>query len=133
MNVKRFFQNNWIHFLIIGLFFIITFVFFKPQFSGYGLKQHDIEQFAGMAHETNHFREKTGQEPLWTNSMFGGMPTAQISVLYDGNVFQSMTIGFIRFMGGPGAILLIHLIGFYILSLCLRLNPIVGFFGAIEL
>lgn len=131
MNVKRFFQNNWIHFLIIGLFFIITFVFFKPQFSGYGLKQHDIEQFAGMAHETNHFREKTGQEPLWTNSMFGGMPTAQISVFYDGNVFQSMTIGFIRFMGGPGAILLIHLIGFYILSLCLRLNPIVGFFGAI--
>lgn len=129
--MKNFFQKNWIHFAVIALFFIVTYLYFQPQFDGYGLKQHDIEQYKGMSHETQNFRDKTGEEPLWTNSMFGGMPTAQISVIYPGNIFQKITIGFIRFLGGPGAIVLIHLIGFYILGLCLRIHPVIAVFGAI--
>jgi hypothetical protein len=129
--MNNFFQKNWIHFAVIALFFIVTYLYFQPQFDGYGLKQHDIEQYKGMSHETQNFRDKTGEEPLWTNSMFGGMPTAQISVIYPGNIFQKITIGFIRFLGGPGAIVLIHLIGFYILGLCLRIHPVIAVFGAI--
>jgi len=131
LNMKDFFVKNWIHFAIIAFFFTLTFVYFSPQFDGFGLKQHDIEQFSGMAHETQSFREETGKEPLWTNSMFGGMPTAQISVVYSGNIFQQTTLGFVRLFGGPAAIVFLHLIGFYLLSLCLRLNPIVGVIGAI--
>jgi len=129
--MKNFFQKNWVHLVVLLLFFIITFIYFQPQFSGYGLKQHDIEQYKGMSHETQIFRDKTGEEPLWTNSMFGGMPTTQISVIYPGNIFQKITIGFIRFLGGPGAIVLLHLIGFYILGLCLRIHPLIAVFGAI--
>ncbi len=129
--MKKFFTKNWIHFAIIAFFFIITFIYFSPQFNGYGLKQHDVEQFKGMAQETAMFREKTGQEPLWTNSMFGGMPTAQISVVYPGNFFQKSLGAFIHFFDGPGAMVFLHLLGFYILSLCLNLNPIVGVIGAI--
>lgn len=129
--MKNFFVKNWIHFAVIAFFFAITYFYFSPQLDGFGLKQHDIEQFKGMSNETQLFREKTGKEPLWTNSMFGGMPTSQISVLYSGNFFQASTLHFIQLFGGPAAIVLLHLIGFYILSLCLRLNPIVGVFGAI--
>ncbi len=129
--MKKFFTKNWIHFAIIAFFFIITFIYFSPQFNGYGLKQHDVEQFKGMAQETAMYREKTGQEPLWTNSMFGGMPTAQISVLYPGNFFQKSLGEFILFFDGPGAMVFLHLLGFYILALCLNLNPIVGVIGAI--
>jgi hypothetical protein len=129
--MKNFFLKNWIHFAIIAFFFIITYAYFLPEFEGYGLKQHDIEQFKGMSQETQMFRSKTGEEPLWTNSMFGGMPTSQISVLYSGNFFQTSTVAFIQFFGGPGAIVFLHLIGFYLLSLCLRINPIVGVIGAI--
>ncbi len=129
--MKNFFVKNWIHFAIIAFFFIVTFVYFAPEFDGYGLKQHDVEQYVGMAHETNEYRDKHGEEPLWTNSMFGGMPTAQISVLYPGNFFQKSTIAFTRFFGGPAAIVFLHLIGFYLLALCLRINPIVGVIGAI--
>ena len=129
--MKNFFSKNWIHFAIIAFFFVITYAYFSPQFDGYGLKQHDIEQFSGMAHETQLFREKTGNEPLWTNSMFGGMPTSQISVLYPGNIFQKTLGEFVDFVGGPAAMVFLHLIGFYILALCLSLNPIVGVIGAI--
>jgi hypothetical protein len=129
--MKNFFVKNWIHFAVIAFFFILTFAYFTPQFNGYGVKQHDVEQFKGMAQETIMHREKTGEEPLWTNSMFGGMPTAQISVLYPGNFFQKSLMSFISFFDGPGAMVLLHLIGFYILALCLNLNPIVGVIGAI--
>ena len=129
--MKNFFAKNWIHFVIIAFFIVVTFAYFSPQFDGFGLKQHDFEQYTGMFHETQMHREKTGEEPLWTNSMFGGMPTTQISVFYSGNFFQRSTIGFVQFLGGPGAIVFLHLLGFYLLSLCLRLNPIVGVIGAI--
>lgn len=129
--MKNFFQKNWIHFVVLALFFIITYLYFQPQFDGFGLKQHDTEQYKGMSHETQTFRDKTGEDPLWTNSMFGGMPTIQIFITYPGNVFQKITTSFIKALGGPGAIVLIHLIGFYILGLCLRIHPLISLFGAI--
>ena len=131
MDIKSFFKNNWIHFAVLGLFLIITIAYFAPEFDGYGLKQHDIEQFKGMSNETKHFRESTGDEPFWTNSMFGGMPTVQISTLYNGNVFQKITSWYLRQMGVPSGIFLLHLIGFYILALCLRIKPLVAVFGAL--
>ncbi len=129
--MKSFFQKNWIHFAAIAFFFIVAAIYFKPQLEGYGLKQHDVEQWKGMAHETEAFRIKTGQEALWTNSMFGGMPTTQISVLYGGNYIKELYYFYVKLIPGPFGILLLHLIGFYILALFLRLNPIVAILGSI--
>ena len=47
------------------------------------VKQHDIEQWKGSSKEVKDFREKTGDEPLWTNSMFSGMPAYLIDVKCD--------------------------------------------------
>ncbi|MES2800492.1 MAG: YfhO family protein [Bacteroidota bacterium] len=129
--MKAFFQRNWQHFAVIGVFFILTFFYFAPQFDGYNIKQHDVEQFKGMAHETQMFREQFGEEPLWTNAMFGGMPTTQISVLYPGNIFQTVLLSFFDFFGMPTGIFLLHLLGFYFLSQVLKVKPIIGFIGAI--
>ena len=101
MSVKSFFVKNWIHFAVIAIFLLAMLAYFSPEFDGYGLKQHDVEQYKGMSNETKHFREDTGDEPLWTNSMFGGMPTIQISTLYNGNVFQKATIWFLGAIGVP--------------------------------
>ena len=130
MSVKSFFVKNWIHFVVLAIFFIAMFAYFAPQFDGYGLKQHDVEQFKGMSNETKHFREQTGEEPLWTNSMFGGMPTTQISVIYKGNIFKRIISGFVSWFPSPAGTFLLHLIGFYILTLCLRIKPLIGALGA---
>ncbi len=129
--MKNFFIKNWVHFAVVAVFFIITFVYFSPEFEGYGLKQHDIEQHVGMSHETAMYREKFGKEPLWTNSMFGGMPTTQISMLYDGNMFQKSITWFLTFFGVTAGIFFVHLIGFYIFSRLVKLKPIVGVVGAL--
>jgi hypothetical protein len=130
--MNQFLKKNWPHFAVLAAFVVLMFAYFSPEFDGYNIKQHDVEQFKGMAQETVAFRERTGgEEPLWTNSMFGGMPTTQISILYTGNIFQRSLIGLQNTIGVPSAIFLMHLIGFYILAMCLGLRPIVGFIGAV--
>lgn len=131
MNISEILKNNWQHLVVFTLFFILMFAYFSPEFDGYSLKQHDVEQFKGMSNEIAHHREKFDEEPLWTNAMFGGMPAAQISVLYSGNIFQKSIIGFLRFFGVPSGIFLLHLIGFYILAMCLKVRPLVAFIGAV--
>lgn len=131
MNISNFFKKNWIHFLVLAVMVIVTFAYFTPDFDGYAIKQHDVEMHKGMSNEIEYFREQTGEEPLWTNSMFGGMPAMQISTLYNGNIFQKAIIGFVRFWGVPAGIFLLHLVGFYILAMCLRIKPIIALFGAL--
>lgn len=131
MDIKAFFQKNWVHFAVVAFILILAAIYFKPQLDGYGLKQHDVEQWKGMSHETDRFRENTGDEPLWTNALFGGMPTTQISLIYPGNFIKSISNFYAKSFPGPIGILIIHLIGFYILSLFLKINPLIGVIGAI--
>ncbi|MDX1446888.1 YfhO family protein [Lishizhenia sp.] len=130
-NVTEFFKRNWVHFFALGLFFIITLGYFSPQFGGNGLKQHDIEQFIGMSHETVEYRAENGEEPLWTNSMFGGMPTYQISTVYDGNLMTKIKRALGFWIGSPAGIFLTYLTGFYIMLLCFRTNKWVAILGAL--
>lgn len=129
--MKAFFQKNWVHFVIIALFFIITYFYFSLQFEGYGLKQHDIQMHKGMSHEVVDYRERTGNETLWTNSMFGGMPTMQISLLYEGNYIGKIINAFVDSFPPPAGIVFLYMLGFYIFALCVGLNPWVGLFGAV--
>ena len=72
----------------VVVFLIITLVYLSPLLEGKKLKQHDIAMYKGMSKEIADFREQTGEEALWTNSMFGGMPAWQISVQYTGNLMR---------------------------------------------
>ena len=82
---------------------MITLVYCSPVLEGKRIKQGDIIQFQGMSKEIQDFRQKTGNEALWTNSMFGGMPAYQISVNYPNNILfhidQVLQLGFPRPIG----------------------------------
>lgn len=131
MKLKEFFTKNWPHVAVIAFVVIVACVYFQPQLQGYSVKQHDLEQWRGVSHETDTYREMTGIEPLWTNAMFGGMPTAQISTVYPGNYFKELTNIYFRNIPNPLSGIILHLLGFYILALFLRINPVIGLIGAI--
>lgn len=129
--MKAFFQRNWIHFAAVAVMFVIVAVYFSPQFDGYGLKQHDAEQWRGMAHETQAYREKIGEQPLWTNSMFGGMPVMQITMWHTGNLMQKAVNFYYEILPWPAGLVLLHLLSFYFMALLFRIRPIIGLIGAI--
>tara|TARA_B110000879_G_scaffold63168_1_gene88794 strand:+ start:1355 stop:4381 length:3027 start_codon:yes stop_codon:yes gene_type:complete len=132
-DIKAFFIRNWQHFAAIAFFILVAVAFYQPQMNGMKLKQHDIEQWQGMAHEARAYRADTGEEVLWTNSMFGGMPAAQISVNYPGNVFLEIRTWYTKSFPGARGHLLLHMLGFYIFAIFLRIKPLLGVVGAVAL
>ena len=74
-----------------------------PQLQGKKINQGDIIQFRGAAQESIEYKERTGENTLWTNSMFGGMPTYQIRGISDGNYIKPLqrvlNVGFPRPIG----------------------------------
>ncbi len=118
-------------FAAILIFLSITVVYFSPLFEGQKLKQHDITMYRGMSKEITDFRAKTGEEPLWTNSMFGGMPAWQISVHYKDNLFRYADRIFRLGLPQSASYVFLYFLGFFILLLVLRVDPWLSIVGAI--
>jgi len=120
------------HLVALVLFVVLPSIYFSPLYDGYALKQSDIRQFQGMSKEIFDYKlTHDGQQPSWTNAMFSGMPAYQISADQSANWLtkadQLIKLGLPR----PVGILFISMLGFYILGLCLRINPWLAMIGAL--
>jgi len=116
--------------IAVLLFLILSFAYFPDVLDGKQLSQHDNLTFKGMSKEIVDFREETGEEPLWTNSMFGGMPAYMISTRYKGNLLSRVD-RILKLGPRPVSFLFLYLIGFFILLLAFRVNPWLAIAGAI--
>ena len=75
--------------LIIVLIFIVVSIAYLPAcLEGKVLDASDYNTFSGASKELKDFKKATGQEALWTNSMFGGVPAYLILTDYKGNIGQ---------------------------------------------
>lgn len=119
------------HTAAIVLFVLMSSVFFGPVWDGYDLRQGDISHWRGMSQEIANYRMMFGEEPLWTNSMFGGMPAYQISVVHSDNVLLYIDKALKLGLPGPVGAIFMCMLGFYILTLCMRINPWLGMAGAV--
>lgn len=115
----------------IVIFVVISLTYFSPLLEGKKLKQPDITQYKGMSKEISDFRDATGKEALWTNSMFGGMPAYQISVQYKGNVLRYLDQLLQLYLPQPAGMVFLYMIGFFILLLVLKVDKWLAIAGAI--
>ncbi len=125
------FKKHLPHLLAVIAFALITYISFKPLFSGKVINQSDITQHKGMSKELANYREKQHSEALWTNSMFGGMPAYQVSTLYPGNWIGQVDKLIHVYMPHPSGYIFMCFLGFFILLLCLDINPWLAFAGAL--
>ncbi|MCD4744685.1 MAG: YfhO family protein, partial [Bacteroidales bacterium] len=117
--------------IAIILFLIITMIYLSPLLEGKKLKQDDIIRHKGMSKEIVDFREQTGEEALWTNSMFGGMPAYQISVDYKSNLISYIDKIFRLGLPHPAGLIFLYFIGFFILLLILGVDPWLSIAGSL--
>lgn len=127
---KNFFQRNMPHLAAIAIFLVVAFFYMKPVLEGKQLLGHDTESWMAAAKETLDYNEKHDDVALWTNSMFGGMPVYQISMVQPNNLLQYVEKA-IATIPGPAFFVVLYLIGFYILLLNFKLNPWLAIAGAI--
>ena len=120
-----------IHLIAIAVFIIISATFNSPVFSGKAIQQNDIKQYRGSAAEVFKYREKEDRQILWTNVMFSGMPTYLISVVYSGELLHYVPKTVNGIFNPAVGYLILLMVGFYLLALALKLDPLIGIVGAL--
>lgn len=125
------FQSFLPHLAAIGIFIIAACFYFSPQFSGKVITQSDIIGYRGMSQELREYRAETGEEALWTNSMFGGMPSYQINTVSTGNFIRKFERVIRMFIKPPAGQFIAAMISFYLLMVLLGVSPWLSIVGAI--
>lgn len=123
-------QKFYPHILAVIGFVLCSVIYFYPVLNGKKILQSDIVQYTAMAKEQNDFRAEENAEPYWTNSAFGGMPTYQLGAKYP-NDFIGHLDDALRFLPRPADYLFLYFLGFYILLMVLKIDPLKAFFGAL--
>lgn len=116
--------------IIVLLFVIVTFAYLPSLLQGETLNANDLKTFSGMAKELKDFRQATGQEALWTNSMFSGMPSYLITTIYPGNLFSHL-LDIVNAIPRPANLLIVNFCLFFLLGLIFGATPWISFAGAL--
>lgn len=120
------------HITAIAVFVIVTVSFFNPAyFKHQKLNQHDSQQWEGSSKQIRDFREKTGEEALWTNAMFSGMPAYLINVLWSNQIVSSMKRVLTVWLPYSPSNILLAFVCYYIMLLAFRIRPYLAIGGAI--
>ncbi|MBD3748348.1 MAG: hypothetical protein IE931_02525 [Sphingobacteriales bacterium] len=129
--MNNWFKKNGIHLAMIGFFVILCFVYFTPAFQGKVLMQGDVQRAEATQSEIMKYKAEDGKAPLWTNSMFGGMPAYQIWVQYPDNITTHVITFLKATFPNPVDTVLIYLLGTYFLLIVLGMSPWLAAAGAI--
>ena len=116
------------HLISVIAFYAIACAFYSPVvFEDKRLVQGDTNQFIGMSHETLSYEDVEGERPQWADSMFGGMPTVQITgagIM----TFPKWVWKLLRLLMSPEVMtLFLAMLSAYVLALCLKAPPLVSF------
>lgn len=130
---KTFWQQAKPHALAIGIFLIVSILYNLPAFQGNVLNQSDTLGWRGAAQQSFEFKEKHGHFPLWTNSMFSGMPAFQVAMEARYNLSLAVLQQFFTvWMPAPASYFFILCLGMYVLCLSLRLRTWPAIFGGLS-
>ena len=123
-----------IHFVIAVITFAaISWIYFYPNdVNGDVLQQHDVMQGAANGQETKAFQEQTGEKSWWTDALFGGMPTFQISPSYEGTTMLNPASALYRlYFPTPVSWVFLLMLGFFLLMLAFKVKWYYAVLGAI--
>ena len=119
--------------LIILAFAAISFVYFFPaDTEGRILYRHDASASKGYGQESVQYQQRTGERTRWTNSIFCGMPTYQMSPTYDSTeTISGIEKAYHLWLPENVWYVFVYLLGFYILLRAFNFRQWLAALGAI--
>ncbi|HUM98277.1 MAG TPA: YfhO family protein [Chitinophagaceae bacterium] len=121
------------HLAALAVFLIIALLYCKPALEGKVLNQSDITNWKGAVNQSLEFaKEHDGKGPLWTNSVFSGMPAFQIGGVPYNNAIpwyaaKIMSLG----LPEPVSFFFLASVCFYLLCVVLQINLFAAIMGSL--
>ena len=128
--IVNFFKTNLTYLIIFIVFIALGAIYFFPAMQGYFLMQGDTSTWRAVAKELIDYRAFYGEEAMWTNSIFGGMPGYIVNVLYL-NGFTQIDQLFSLGLTFPVDVMFIAMLSFFILSKSLKVETYIAILGAV--
>ena len=125
------FKKIKIDLLIIAGFIVLALAYCYPQLQGKKLSQHDNLNWQGMAREGMAYHDSTGKDVLWSNSMFGGMPSYTTYIAAKDVNYTAHLQTVLEAVGTPACYFFIAMLCFYILMRVLGVNKWLSAVGAV--
>jgi hypothetical protein len=126
-DLKKYLPNLLVVLGIIAFVYIVCY----PQLQGKALLQGDIQSWKGMAKEGMDWHEKTGENVLWSNSQFGGMPTYSFYVPESNNYVSKIHVGIVSLLGRPAALFFIAMLCFFLFMRVLKIDMWLSLIGSV--
>ena len=130
-------MKNWKLWLpdvvVVLLFVVISFAYFFPaDIEGRVLYRHDSSAGRGAGQEAVEYQQRTGERTRWTNALFGGMPTYQMSPSYHSTTLLTK-VETVYHLGLPENVwyVFVYLLGFYILLRAFDFRVYLAALGAV--
>ena len=119
--------------IVIVIFAVISFAyFFVPVSQGKILFRHDSQASVGLGQELTQYEQRTGEVTRWTNSVFSGMPTYQISPSYNStDGLSAVKAAYHLWLPENVWYVFAYLLGFYILLRAFNFRDYMAALGAI--
>ena len=137
MNMKIDWKKILPYAVAIVAFVAVAMIYCAPVLEDKVLVQGDINNWKGAAQEARAFYDENGTRTWWTNSMFSGMPTYQITgKLRSGELRGTMeTIGHLGMIGNWEIIGVIfaYFFGFFLMLRCFKVNPWLSIIGGLAI
>jgi hypothetical protein len=118
------------HIVAVLIFLILSIIYFSPVLDGKQLNQHDTSVSIGASKEAADYNKTHSDVALWTNSMFGGMPSYLTALPMKSalsTVYSLTNLNNWR----PVSFTFLYFIGFYIALLLFGVNPWLSIIGAL--
>ena len=134
MEKKTLLKNILIYAGIIAFFALLSYGFVPQVISGKIINQSDHSGWKGMTQEiAQHNRKHEDDKTLWTNSMFGGMPTVTMYDEFKGDWTSPIYKALNNIAARPANWFLLSLIGGFLLFLAFGTRPLIAAIGAIAI
>lgn len=119
--------------LVVFIGFAVAYC--SPMLEGKVLHAGDTMNWKGDANEVLEYHQKTGETSFWTNSLFGGMPTYQITGSMPSGEITNHTLRNILHLGLPETmgIIFAYFLGFFLMLVCFGVNPWLSIIGALAI
>jgi Bacterial membrane protein YfhO len=119
------------HLVAMVIFLVVAVVYCKPALDSKVLNQTDVIGHTAMAKQSFDFNNKYGRFPLWTESMFSGMPAYNIQMYSPSVIVNFLYPPLTLWLPKPISYFYLACICFYILTQVLRIDPWIGVLSAL--